>query len=160
MKRILLTIIVCLCALCIHGASSNSINLYYAQEEDIVYVIINDGSGSSTVNPVDPNLARAELVQNTLVVQEKYEGDVELTVRSENEVVFSGLFDRTIHITLSDSTWYTLVLHKSDTLISGQFRYPFLQTNPISRAKKLMQQGQLLIRKDNNIYTITGNKLR
>ena len=154
MKRILLTIIVCLCALCIHGASSNSINLYYAA------IIIDDGSGSSTVNPVDPNLARAELVQNTLVLQENYEGDVELTVRSENEVVFSGLFDRTIHITLSDSTWYTLVLHKSDTLISGQFRYPFLQTNPISRAKKLMQQGQLLIRKDNNIYTITGNKLR
>ncbi len=154
MKRILFTIIVCMCALCIHGASSNSITLYYVSVE------IDDGSGSSTVNPVDPNLARAELVQNTLVVQEKYEGDVELTVRSENEVVFSGLFDRTIHITLSDSTWYTLVLHKSDTLISGQFRYPFLQTNPTFRAKKLMQQGQLLIRKDNNIYTITGNKLR
>lgn len=155
MKRILFTITICMCALCIHGASSNSINLYYAP-----YVILDDGSGSSTVNPVDPNLARAELVQNTLVVQEKYEGDVELTVRSENEVVFSGLFDRTIHITLSDSTWYTLVLHKSDTLISGQFRYPFLQTDPVPRAKKLMQQGQLLIRKDNNIYTITGNKLR
>ena len=154
MKRILFTIIVCLCALCIHGASSNSINLYY------VAIIIDDGSGSSTVNPVDPNLARAELVQNTLVVQENYEGDVELTVQTANEVVFSGLFDRTIQITLSDSTWYTLVLHKSDTLISGQFRYPFLQTNPVSRAKKLMQQGQLLIRKDNNIYTITGNKLR
>lgn len=155
MKRILFTIIVCMCALCIHGASSNRINLYYAP-----YVILDDGSGSSTVNPVDPNLARAELVQNTLMLQENYEGDVELTVRSENEVVFSGLFDRTIHIALSDSTWYTLVLHKSDTLISGQFRYPFLQTNPVSRAKKLMQQGQLLIRKDNNIYTITGNKLR
>ena len=154
MKRILLTIIVCLCALCIHGASSNSINLYY------VAIIIDDGSGSSTVNPVDPNLARAELAQNTLVVQENYEGDVELTVRSENEVVFSGLFDRTIHITLSDSTWYTLVLHKSDTLISGQFKYPVSRTDPVSRAKKLMQQGQLLIRKDNNIYTITGNKLR
>lgn len=154
MKRILLTIIVCLCALCIHGTSSNSITLYYVQ------VVFDDGSGSSTVNPVDPNLARAELVQNTLVVQENYEGDVELTVRSENEVVFSGLFDRTIHITLSDSTWYTLVLHKSDTLISGQFKYPVSRTDPVSRAKKLMQQGQLLIRKDNNIYTITGNKLR
>lgn len=156
MKRILLTITICMCALCIHGTSSNSITLYY-----VPAVIINDGSGSSTVNPVDPNLARAELVQNTLVVQEKYEGDVELTVRSENEVVFSGLFDRTIHITLSDSTWYTLVLQKSDTLISGQFRYPFLQTDPVFRTKKLMQQGQLLIiREDNNIYTITGNKLR
>lgn len=155
MKRILLTITICMCALCMHGASSNSITLYY-----VPAVILNDGSGSSTVNPVDPNLARAELVQNTLVVQEKYDGDVELTVRSENEVIFSGLFDRTIHITLSDSTWYTLVLHKSDTLISGQFRYPFLRTDPVSRAKKLMQQGQLLIRKDNNIYTITGNKLR
>ena len=153
MKRIF-TIIVCMCALCIHGASSNSINLYY------VAIIIDDGSGSSTVNPVDPNLARAELVQNTLVVQENYEGDVELTVRSENEVVFSGLFDRTNHITLSDSTWYTLVLHKSDTLISGHFKYPVSRTDPVSRAKKLMQQGQLLIRKDNNIYTITGNKLR
>ena len=154
MKRILLTITICMCALCIHGTSSNSITLYYVQ------AIIDDGSGSSTVNPVDPNLARAELVQNTLVVQEKYEGDVELTVRSENEVVFSGLFDRTIHITLSDSTWYTLVLHKSDTLISGKFKYPVSLTDPVSRAKKLMQQGQLLIRKDNNIYTITGNKLR
>lgn len=155
MKRILLTITICMCALCIHGASSNSINLYY-----VPAVILNDGSGSSTVNPVDPNLARAELVQNTLVVQEKYDGDVELTVRSENEVVFSGLFDRTIHITLSDSTWYTLVLHKSDTLISGQFRYPFLQTDPVPRAKKLMQQGKVIIRKDNSIYTITGYKLR
>ena len=154
MKRILFTIIVCLCALCIHGASSNSINLYY------VAIIIDDGSGSSTVNPVDPNLARAELVQNTLVVQENYEGDVELTVQTANEVVFSGLFDRTIQITLSDSTWYTLVLLKSDTLISGQFKYPVSRTDPVSRAKKLMQQGQLLIRKDNNIYTITGNKLR
>lgn len=154
MKRILLTITICLCALCIHGTSSNSITLYYVQ------AVFDDGSGSSTVNPVDPNLARAELVQNTLVVQEKYEGDVELTVRSENEVVFSGLFDRTIHITLSDSTWYTLVLHKSDTLISGKFKYPVSRTDPVSRAKKLMQQGQLLIRKDNNIYTITGNKLR
>lgn len=155
MKRILLTITICLCALCIHGTSSNSITLYYVQAE------IDDGSGSSTVNPVDPNLARAELVQNTLVVQENYEGDVELTVRSENEVVFSGLFDRTIHISLSDSIWYTLVLHKSDTLISGQFRYPFLQTDPVSRAKKLIQQGKvLIIRDDNNIYTITGNKLR
>lgn len=154
MKRILLTITICMCALCIHGTSSNSITLYYVQ------AIIDDGSGSSTVNPVDPNLARAELVQNTLVVQEKYEGDVELTVRSENEVVFSGLFDRTIHITLSDSTWYTLVLHKSDTIISGKFKYPVSRTDPVSRAKKLMQQGQLLIRKDNNIYTITGNKLR
>ena len=137
-----------------HGASSNSINLYY------VAIIIDDGSGSSTVNPVDPNLARAELVQNTLVVQENYEGDAELTVQTANEVVFSGLFDRTIQITLSDSTWYTLVLLKSDTLISGQFKYPVSRTDPVSRAKKLMQQGQLLIRKDNNIYTITGNKLR
>ncbi len=160
MKRIF-TIIVCMCALCIHGASSNSINLYYAQEEDIVYVILDDGSGSSTVNPVDPNLARAELVQNTLVVQENYEGDVELTVQTANEVVFSGLFDRTIHITLSDSTWYTLVLLKSDTLISGQFKYPVSRTDPVSRAEKLMKQGQLLIiRDDNNVYTITGNKLR
>ncbi len=143
-----------MCALCMHGASSNSINLYY------VAIIIDDGSGSSTVNPVDPNLARAELVQNTLVVQENYEGDAELTVQTANEVVFSGLFDRTIQITLSDSTWYTLVLLKSDTLISGQFKYPVSRTDPVSRAKKLMQQGQLLIRKDNNIYTITGNKLR
>lgn len=155
MKRILFTIIVCMCALCIHGASSNSINLYYAQEEDIVYVILDDGSGSSTVNPVDPNLARAELVQNTLVVQENYEGDVELTVRSENEVVFSGLFDRTIHITLSDSTWYTLVLQKSDKRLKGIFRYPAYY-----KTGKYVQQGQLLIRKDNNIYTSTGNKLR
>lgn len=156
MKRILLTITICMCALCIHSASSNSINLYY-----VPAVIFNDGSGSSTVNPVDPNLARAELVQNTLVVQENYEGDVELTVRSENEVVFSGLFDRTIQITLSDSTWYTLVLLKSDTLISGQFKYPVSRTDPVSRAEKLMKQGQLLIiRDDNNVYTITGNKLR
>lgn len=154
MKRFLLTITICMCALCMHGASSNSINLYY------VAIIIDDGSGSSTVNPVDPNLARAELVQNTLVVQENYEGDAELTVQTANEVVFSGLFDRTIQITLSDSTWYTLVLLKSDTLISGQFKYPVSRTDPVSRAKKLMQQGQLLIRKDNNIYTITGNKLR
>ena len=157
MKRIF-TIIVCMCALCIHGASSNSINLYYAQEEDIVYVILDDGSGSSTVNPVDPNLARAELVQNTLVVQENYEGDVELTVQTANEVVFSGLFDRTIQITLSDSTWYELVLrsHKSDKRIKGIFRYPAYY-----KTGKYVQQGKvLIIRDDNSIYTITGNKLR
>lgn len=153
MKRILLTITICMCALCIHGASSNSITLYY-----VPAVILNDGSGSSTVNPVDPNLARAEMVQNTLVVQENYEGDAELTVQTANEVVFSGLFDRTIHITLSDSTWYTLVLrsHKSDKRIKGIFRYPAYY-----KTGKYVQQGKvLIIREDNSIYTITGNKLR
>jgi len=153
MKRILLTITICMCALCIHGASSNSITLYY-----VPAVILNDGSGSSTVNPVDPNLARAEMVQNTLVVQENYEGDAELTVRSENEVVFSGLFDRTIQITLSDSTWYELVLrsHTSDKRIKGIFRYPAYY-----KTGKYVQQGKVfIIREDNSIYTITGNKLR
>ena len=156
MKRILLTITICMCALCIHGASSNSINLYYWFETSVISYT-EDCSGSSTINPVDPNLARAELVQNTLVVQENYEGDAELTVRSETEVVFSGLFDRTIQITLNDSTWYELVLrsHTSDKRIKGIFRYPAYY-----KTGKYVQQGQLLIRKDNSIYTITGYKLQ
>lgn len=156
MKRFWLVLVLCFVTGCwslAYGDSSKNIPLTmivagYSSS-------IEDASGSSTVDPIDPNLARADLVDNTLVVQENYPNDAFLIVKTDKEdVVFAGRFDRTISITLYDAANYILFLYLADFSLVGSFQYP------VAGGWKYIQQGQIFVINDNSIYTPSGYKIQ
>ncbi|MBO4454121.1 MAG: hypothetical protein J5761_03600 [Paludibacteraceae bacterium] len=153
MKRFELVLILCFVTgywSLAYGNSSKNIPLTM-----ISYDCWNDASGSSTVDPIDPNLVRADLVDNTLVIQENYPNDALLIVKTDKgEVVFAGRFDRTISITLYDAAKYILFLYLADFSLVGSFQYP------VTGGWKYIQRGQIFVINDNSVYTSSGYKIR
>ena len=124
------------------------------------YLATMDGPGSSTVDPVDPNLARAELSNNTLVVSENGEGEAEIKVYKydSREKIFIGTFDSSISLQLTDTAKYVIWMgvNKSgiERNIVGKFQYP----SPAGL--KEIRQGQLYVLQGEKVYTIQGKEVK
>ena len=84
MKRIVSAIGICLCALIAYAGSTVNIPLTHGYNIPCSYTITEsaDDPGSSTVDPVDPNQAKAELTGNTLKVYEGLEGEAQISVNN------------------------------------------------------------------------------
>jgi len=154
MKRILSIIGVCVCAL-VYADSTVTIPMTYKNVESLTDSA--DGPGSSTVDPVDPNQAKAELTGNTLKVYEGLEGNAQISVNNitHPQVVLQTSFDESVTLTLTDTARYSIQLyHPSIGFVYGTFQYP------IDKVSKVMQNGRLFIRFDKHFYSPSGVKIQ
>ena len=154
MKRILSIIGVCVCAL-VYADSTVTIPMTYKNVESLTESA--DDPGSSTVDPVDPNQAKAELTGNTLKVYEGLEGNAQISVNNitHPQVILQTSFDESVTLTLTDTARYSIQLyHPSIGFVYGTFRYP------IDDARKVMMNGQMYILLDHHSYTPSGVKIQ
>ena len=154
MKRILSIIGVCVCAL-VYADSTVTIPMTYKNVESLIESA--DGPGSSTVDPVDPNQAKAELTGNTLKVYEGLEGNAQISVNNitHPQVILQTSFDESVTLTLTDTAQYSIQLyHPSIGFIYGTFQYP------IDKVRKVMQNGRVLIRFGKHFYSPSGMKIQ
>lgn len=159
MKRIVLITAICMCVIWAFADSTVTIPLRYGYNISNSYTGIEsaDDPGSSTVDPVDPNQARAELIGNTLKVYEGLEGHARLSVfnMTRTQVVLQTGFDESVQVTLMDTAQYSIQLFHPDLgTVHGTFRYP------VDNASKVMQGGRLFILFNNHFYSPGGVKIR
>lgn len=159
MKRFLSAIGICLCALIAYAGSTVNIPLMYGYNISNSFTGIEsaDGPGSSTVDPVDPNQAKAELTGNTLKVYEGLEGNAQISVNNitHPQVILQTSFDESVTLTLTDTAQYSIQLyHPSIGFVYGTFQYP------IDKARKVMMNGQMYILLDHHFYSPGGVKIQ
>lgn len=159
MKRFLSAIGICLCALIAYAGSTVNIPLTHGLNLSNSYNVTEsaDDPGSSTVDPVDPNQAKAELTGNTLKVYEGLEGNAQISVNNitHPQVILQTSFDESVTLTLTDTARYSIQLyHPSIGFVYGTFRYP------VDDARKVMMNGQMYILLDYHFYSPSGVKIQ
>jgi len=158
MKRVVFIIGICACAMIAYADSTVSIPLIFGVDGTTVCAQPDSGDdpGSSTVDPVDPNQAKAELTGNTLKVYEGLEGNVQLFVynKTHPQSVLYTSFDQSVTLQLTDTALYSIQLYHPELgHVYGTFYYP------INHARKVMQGGRVFICTGNMFYTPSGMKI-
>ena len=159
MKRFLSIIGICACALFVHADSTVTIPLRFGYNIACSGTEIDsaDDPGSSTVDPVDPNQAKAELTGNTLKVYEGLEGNAQISVKNitHPQVILQTSFDESVQVTLTDTAQYSIQLFHPDLgTVYGTFRYP------VDNARKVVQGGSLFILFGKHFYSPSGVKIQ
>lgn len=146
-------------------------------QTDTIPLFIKDGPGSSTVEPVDPNQIVAVLQMDVLSIYEYIGKEIgyklSQTSSSSNapvgkRLVKSDTFQKSVAVTLTESGTYLLELTHPDWdySIVGTFEYREEKDAVINAeaahpsAQKMLRDGQLLIRKGDKIYTLTGVQIQ
>ena len=151
---------------------------WYATDDqiDTIPLYVNDGPGSTTVTPVDPNQVVATLNDNLLTIREQSGEEVTYSLavtpishapaRHElpeaQKEVSSGNFRNSVAVQLSEDGSYTLTLSKAgwENDIYGTFDYTASGLQPIAAtdapARKLLRNGQLFIQQGDKIFTLAG----
>ena len=147
-----------MCALAYAG-STVTIPLHHESNISASYTVTEseDDPGSSTVDPVDPNQAKAELTGNTLKVYEGLEGNAQISVNNitHPQVILQTSFDESVTLTLTDTARYSIhLIHPRIGTVYGTFRYP------IDDARKVMMNGQMYIFLDHHFYSPGGVKIQ
>ena len=146
-----------LCAWAVEIPLSYYASITQSVEEINESLQIMDGPGSSTVEPVDPNLARAELTQNTLVVYENTDKNaaVKLYNYDSKTLVVAASFTQTFTYELTEAATYVICLQlENKPLVFGKFRYPL----PVGQ--KEMKQGKIFILQGEKVYSIQGTEIQ
>lgn len=165
MKRLYFAIMTLVCGMCValpaQAEQPMAIPLYFGGDESYTVhtatSMTADGPGSSTVDPVDPNQATAELTGSTLVVHENVEGNVGITIRNYDlgETILYTSFDQSLTIQLTDTATYLIIMRFEDMRTAyGKFNYP------TSLSRKEVKNGQLYIRRGTSIYALPGTKVK
>lgn len=116
-----------------------------------------DDPGSSTVDPLDPNLGTAELTDNTLVVHEYLEGNVQIAIYNytTKQDLLATRFDEVIEITLIEKGLYIIhMYHPEIGYVKGSFWFPY------NSPTKVFNQGNLFILYHDNVYSPSGIKIQ
>lgn len=115
-----------------------------------------DDSGSSTVDPVDPNQVCALLVNNWLIVFENIVGDAQITVTTKDyETIVNESFNVSISIPLSKRATYIIIMKfRNGRQVVGTFHYPSL------KGRKILSNGQLMIQQSDKVFSIQGAAIK
>ena len=167
MKKLAIVIGLCTCLQMMRASEPVNIPLYSVTwsndyTESIVTLssghnMRKDDPGSSTVDPLDPNLGRAELINNTLLVQESFEGGVQIVVSNvfTERIVLYDIFDQSISLTITDDATYMIYMRPpGGPDIYGYFIYP------TGMAQKELKDGTILIRRGAEIFSPSGMKIQ
>lgn len=143
---------------------------------DTIPLFIKDGPGSSTVEPVDPNQIVAVLQMDVLSIFEYIGKEIgyKLSQTSSGNtpiikrLVKSDTFHESVAVTLTENGTYLLELTHPDWnyTIVGTFEYmggenAVINTEAtVPSARKILRDGQLLIRKGDKICTLTGIQIQ
>ena len=139
-------------------AISNIVELGVIQEKkwhqntDTIPLFIKDGPGSSTVEPVDPNLIYATLSKDILSIYVLRKA-TSFTDSISTTITESGIYT----IELTNPTWnYTVV---------GTFEYQVpqaVENTPANTpsATKILKDGQLFLRYKGQMYNVQGQQVQ
>jgi len=147
------------------------------QAGDTVRLYVQDGPGSSTVDPIDPNQITAVVKEDQLIIHEYIGEEIEYELTRDSQgnsssdapaakrAVQADSFHGAVTIKLTDQGFYTLQLTNPDWNYSivGTFEYyptSLQETDSSVAAKKVLHDGQMLIKHGDKIYTLTGLELR
>lgn len=149
--------------------------LVNVQHTDTIPLYARDDSGSSTVDPVDPNQIYATLMGNVLTVHNNTGAQVTFTVnnisvknvaarvRSNVEPVS---FTDSVSIELSEDGTYEILLTSEEWnyTIFGRVNYIRSGTDIIKEdtpaIKKVLRGTQILIEREGKTYTLTGQEVK
>ena len=152
----------------------------YIQQGDTIPLYAQDDSGSSTIEPIDPNQIVATLDDDKLTIREssgdeitynlerREANDERKEVRGERkaEGVQSDTFHNSVTIQLTEDGVYQLELTNPswDYIITGTFRYgpqgtENIQTSDVN-IQKILRDGRLYIQVGGRIYGITGQQIQ
>jgi len=145
------------------------------QDSDTIPLYAQDDSGSSTVDPVDPNQVIATLKGDELTIRDNSGEEImmalslsegEASVPAFNRVQRTQSFRNELTVTLTEEGLYRLELSNPswEYTIYGTFRYPqrhdaIDQTLVVPAAQKILRNGQLLIRIGEKVYTVHGTEV-
>ena len=145
------------------------------QDSDTIPLYAQDDSGSSTVDPVDPNQVIATLKGDELTIRDNSGEEImmalslsegEASVPAFNRVQRTQSFRNELTVTLTEEGLYRLELSNPswEYTIYGTFRYPqqhdaIDQTLVVPAAQKILRNGQLLIRIGDKVYTVHGTEV-
>ena len=143
---------------------------------DTIPLYARDDSGSSTVDPVDPNQIYATLTGDVLTVHNNTGAQVTFTlnntsvnnvaarVRSNVEPVS---FTDSVSIELSEDGIYEILLTSEEWNYSvfGTINYvrsatTITKEDPASTTKKVLRSTHILIEREGKTYTLTGQEVK
>ena len=145
------------------------------QTTDTIPLYARDDSGSSTVDPVDPNQIYATLTGNVLTIHNNTGAQVTFTIHTvpcnhmaarARKNTESFTFTDSISIELSEEGEYEILLTSEEWnyTIGGSFNYTRSsmgtpKETPINE-KKILQGTRILIEREGKTYTITGQEIK
>lgn len=148
----------------------------YEQTTDTIPLYSRDDSGSSTVDPVDPNQIYATLTGNVLTIHNRTGAQVTFTVHnvSVNNVAARVRtnaepvsFTESISVELSEDGIYEILLTSEEWnyTVFGTVNYirsatTITKEDPASTTKKILRGTQILIERGDKTYTLTGQEVK
>ena len=146
------------------------------QPTDTIPLYIRDDSGTSTVDPVDPNQIYATLMGNVLTVHNNTGAQVTFTVHnvSVNNVAARVRtnaepvsFTESISVELSEDGIYEILLTSEEWnyTVFGTVNYirsgtEITKEETSSTSKKVLRGTQILIEREGKTYTLTGQEVK
>ena len=142
-----------------------------------LYIMTDDDSGSSTVDPVDPNQVVAMLKGDELTIKESSGETITYQLSNTSASSAPGLrkmpqsqtFQGEISLTLTEEGNYSLILTNPgwNYRIVGRFEYPKKHQgiDPVagdeekSGIKKVLRNGQIVIERNGKRYNLLGGEL-
>ena len=144
-----------------------------------LYRHVNDGPGSSTVDPVDPNQIVVILQQDLLIMREYMGDEIQYTLQKSlaanapakanapamSKQVQADSFRGSASVQLTEDGTYRLDLTNPDWdySIYGVFDYGTVGLDPVipdATATKVIRNGHLFIQKGDKLYSPTGVEVK
>ena len=148
----------------------------YETPTDTIPLFIKDGPGSSTVEPVDPNLIYATLTKDVLSVYAKEKTEISFVlykapktnqVPATKRTIKSASFIGSLSTTLTESGTYTMELTNPawGYTVFGTFEYKVpqaVENTPADTpsATKILKDGQLLFLYEGKMYNVQGQQVQ
>ena len=143
---------------------------------DTIPLFIKDGPGSSTVEPVDPNLIYATLSKDILSIYVLRDLEISMVLYKApsanhapavKRTIKATTFTDSISTTLTESGTYTLELTNPawDYTIVGTFDYQLpqaVENTPANTpsATKILKDGRLFLRYKGQMYNVQGQQVQ
>ena len=143
---------------------------------DTIPLFIKDGPGSSTVEPVDPNLIYATLTKDVLSVYAKEKTEISFVlykapktnqVPATKRTMKSASFTGSLSTTLTESGTYTMELTSPawGYTVFGTFEYQVPQAVENTSANapsatKILRDGQLLLMYQEQMFNVQGRRIK
>jgi len=157
-----------------YGCEFNGYDIPQTPTTDTIPLYAQDDPGSSTVDPVDPNQVVATLQGDQLTIHENSGEDITYSLQNtssqqapaQHRAPQSDTFRNEVTVQLSEYGFYTLTLTNPswDYSIVGSFRYMPEDIGNIrqgeDRGRLILCNGQLIILRGDNIYTLQGQKIK
>ena len=141
---------------------------YPEELSDTIPLFIKDGPGSSTVEPVDPNLIYATLSKDILSIYVLRDLEISMVLYKAPSANHAPAVKRTIKATtFTESGIYTIELTNPtwNYTVVGTFEYQVpqaVENTPANTpsATKILKDGRLFLRYKGQMYNVQGQQVQ